>query len=73
MHGNVWEWCQDWHGDYTAKSATDPTGLATGSRRVLRGGSWRDVASGCRSASRWNDDPSARFTGLGLRVVMVAR
>ena len=40
MHGNVWEWCQDWVGDYPSGSVTDPTGPSSGSYRVLRGGGW---------------------------------
>ena len=53
MHGNVWEWCQDWHdSDYYKNSPSqDPTGPASGSERVLRGGSWGYDAGFCRSAA----------------------
>ncbi|MAV38476.1 MAG: hypothetical protein CMJ59_23820 [Planctomycetaceae bacterium] len=40
MHGNVWEWCEDWHGVYHADAATDPAGPSSGSSRVSRGGGW---------------------------------
>jgi len=73
MCGNVYEWCQDWHGEYSAKSATDPTGAADGSKRVLRGGSWGSGAAICRSAHRGIYDPSTRSIAHGLRVVMLAR
>jgi formylglycine-generating enzyme required for sulfatase activity len=73
MHGNVREWCQDWHGEYSAKSATDPTGPATGSNRVLRGGSWERNAMCSRSAFRFNYVASLRYSDFGLRVVMLAR
>jgi len=73
MHGNVWEWCQDWHGKYSAKSATDPTGAATGERRVLRGGSLVDNIVPCQSALRSYSYPSDRSYRSGLRVVMLAR
>ena len=67
MHGNVWEWCQDWYGDYPSGSVTDPTGPSTGSLRVFRGGSWYGYARGCRSAGRGNSVPDYRSNGLGFR------
>ena len=68
MHGNVWEWCQDWYGGFSVGAEIDPTGAASGSRRVLRGGSWIHVASRCRSAYRGGDAPSSRNDNLGFRV-----
>jgi formylglycine-generating enzyme required for sulfatase activity len=44
MHGNVWEWCNDWYGDYPAGAVTDPTGTTQGSYRVIRGGCWGSLA-----------------------------
>ena len=52
MHGNVWEWCEDWFGDYPAGGVIDPKGLAMGETRVLRGGSFADRSSNIRSAFR---------------------
>ncbi|MBO4715474.1 MAG: formylglycine-generating enzyme family protein [Verrucomicrobia bacterium] len=52
MHGNVYEWCWDTYGDYPTTAVTDPTGAISGSYSVLRGGSWRERASFCRSAYR---------------------
>ena len=72
MHGNVWEWCQDWHGKYPHGSVRDPTGPTSGSRRVLRGGSWGDSAEYCRSAFRGKDEPSSRRYVIGFRVVLIS-
>ncbi len=72
MHGNVWEWCIDWHGDYADADAEakDPTGPASGDRRVLRGGSWNNLPRHCRSANRYRGDPGNRQHRYGLRVVV---
>ncbi|MBX9677539.1 MAG: SUMF1/EgtB/PvdO family nonheme iron enzyme [Gemmataceae bacterium] len=68
MHGNVWQWCQDWRGEYPRKNVTDPKGPENGEQRVLRGGSWMDIPGDCRSASRMWLRPGHRNTSSGLRV-----
>ena len=67
MHGNVCEWCSDWHGSYGG-SATDPTGAASGGSRVLRGGGWNSDARDCRSAYRDGDYPGYRGYSYGFRL-----
>ncbi|MBX7168078.1 MAG: formylglycine-generating enzyme family protein [Pirellulales bacterium] len=69
MHGNVWEWCSDWHGAYPKESVTDPEGPPSGRSRVLRGGAWGFNAMLCRSANRIRLAPDDRSNLRGFRVV----
>ncbi len=68
MHGNVYEWVQDWYGDYPSGSVTDPSGPSSGSLRVDRGGGWYYGARLCRSATHFRDTPGLGFGDLGFRL-----
>ena len=73
MHGNVWEWCNDWHTNYPAGagSLTDPKGPATGKDRVLRGGSFSDHESNARSSYRsTHRSPKTRYNSDGFRLAI---
>ena len=67
MHGNVWEWCEDWHGDYPF-AVTDPKGPAMGEDRVLRGGCFLDFGSLARSSLRNVSSPTTRNYFYGFRL-----
>ncbi|MGL4942888.1 MAG: peptidylprolyl isomerase [Thermoguttaceae bacterium] len=80
MHGNVFEWCSDWYGDYSGNSATDPAGPSTGSHRVFRGGHSNGNAGDCRSAFRdrlvssfkYGFSWSGKRDYIGFRVALVS-
>jgi len=70
MHGNVSQWCEDWFGEYKGESQVDPKGPLSGTRRVLRGGSYWTMGTDCRSASRSCESTDGENRIFGFRVCM---
>jgi len=70
MAGNVWEWCWDWHAEYPGGLVTDPRGPASGSARLIRGGTWDTSAGYCRVANRYAHTPASRHDSVGFRTAL---
>jgi formylglycine-generating enzyme required for sulfatase activity/outer membrane protein OmpA-like peptidoglycan-associated protein len=70
MHGNVWEWCSDWHRPYPFYAEIDPKGAVSAKAKIRRGGSWAHYPSYCRSAYRSWYDPEDNSPELGFRVAI---
>jgi formylglycine-generating enzyme required for sulfatase activity len=75
MHGNVWEWVEDWYDPnyYKNSPAEDPPGPAAGQSKVHRGGSWQSPVWNCRAAFRGFALPAERNTLTGFRLVRVRK
>ena len=70
MHGNVWEWCSDWYGDYSKSELKDPLGTPLGKLRIMRGGSCNSKHEQCKSAYRFAGEPLRRSKIIGFRVAL---
>ncbi len=74
MHGNVFEWCQDWVGPYSSEPVSDPSGPTDGQYKMIRGGAWHHMPRYARSSFRYDIYfPDSIHSGLGFRVIMIAR
>ena len=67
MSGNVWEWCWDWHNDYSINDQTNPIGPQSGDYRVIRGGGWSNIERQCRTACRPAHPPSSSMESISFR------
>jgi len=69
MHGNVWEWVEDWYAPYSSLEATDPTGPSVGKLKVIRGGSWYFGADNALSSYRRTHEPESWGFSIGFRII----
>jgi formylglycine-generating enzyme required for sulfatase activity len=70
MHGNVWEWCSNWYGDYPNAPTNNPQGPSEGQVKIYRGGSWGSDAEVSRSAYRNHLNPNNKSDFIGIRLVL---
>jgi len=70
MSGNVWEWCFDWHESYSSAQQNNPTGHASGTYRIFRGGGFNSSMRGCRVSYRGSGMPDYNYFNLGFRLVI---